>query len=694
MAAPPHLLRLPVELHLSIIDKLAFEDNINLAFTNRYFCSIVKPPTHRDYLIAEEEDWAKNKELFACGGCARFRRFKEFADDMKKGRRSRGGINANARLCLACGVLQGLYSPGTSVLSYGKHHMLCRLCKTFTEHFTYKGTCTKCSPRSRVASTSSADTPQRQYAPEHTSNRSAMIYYDRTLEDELYCGPWADRYNTSGFLIMVSFKKVKESQSTPSRIPHRSQQLIQCLSSGFSSVLKSIPRRRGSTATQINRPQTAPTPNPSLKCQAHCRQYHPEDSPQLCVPQIDIPRISAPDGCPYNKTYHTFPDIERKPCILCGLRPLSRAASPSSRPCRHYRSRSPFSHIVSGFRHSSHGWSRNTTAVHSSLGQLLENASPDREGIRTVPAVVSVSKIGNLPRRAALPFRYIPSYSRTSEDLRGNSKTSSINTTRPVSPKIHHIRGLSGRKTPYIHKHEFDAHVAALRAGSPSPLYHNTEEPISILDPTRTYSYSYTVWYGTQSTRAYRRHPRDPTRPPLREADTDDSFSTLTTQNPTHVGGRRLELKGGSACPRLRGGDDMGCGFKEAGDRCVSTISCLRGGAREDERLSATLYWLAGGRGKAVTVGGWKKMRGKKRMGGLIGMAVHGVRAGVEYSTGIDGGVEGLEEKVVSVSSSASSRANNTSRELVENNASLVGDDVPVTLAAQGDEAQNEETTG
>lgn len=64
--------------------------------------------------------------------------------------------------------------------------------------------------------------------------------------------------------------------------------------------------------------------------------------------------------------------------------------------------------------------------------------------------------------------------------------------------------------------------------------------------------------------------------------------------------------------PRLRGGGIPGTWLNSA-------------------RLPPTLYWLAGGRGKSSTVKGWKKQRGKKRMSGLLGMAVYGSRAGMAY---------------------------------------------------------------
>jgi len=66
-------------------------------------------------------------------------------------------------------------------------------------------------------------------------------------------------------------------------------------------------------------------------------------------------------------------------------------------------------------------------------------------------------------------------------------------------------------------------------------------------------------------------------------------------------------------------------------------IPTLRGGScPSPTRLPPTLYWLAGGRGKRpVTVKAWKQQKGgKKRFGGLFGLAVSGVRGMGGYESG------------------------------------------------------------
>ncbi|KAF1921466.1 hypothetical protein BDU57DRAFT_438338 [Ampelomyces quisqualis] len=186
------LRRLPVELHLGIISKLELWDTANLACVNRYFRSIIAPPSHADYLAAEVDVWAQNRGLYACSNCASFCRFQDFADDMKKGKHIRGGAEAGVRLCLRCGVTRGLYVRGATVVIYGKPHVLCRFCESFTDRQTYQAVCTKCCPRTPPSSTSSSPyMMDYTYTNERASSRSARVYYDRTHTDEFY-GGWSD----------------------------------------------------------------------------------------------------------------------------------------------------------------------------------------------------------------------------------------------------------------------------------------------------------------------------------------------------------------------------------------------------------------------------------------------------------------------------------------------------------------------
>jgi hypothetical protein len=147
------------------------------------------------------------------------------------------------------------------------------------------------------------------------------------------------------------------------------------------------------------------------------------------------------------------------------------------------------------------------------------------------------------------------------------------------------------------------------------------------------------------------------------------------------VSGRPRRVNGGSKEPRLRGGgkdyfslpmrDDTvlnkhwdGSGeFGEYGleavqdheeyfhckvipegyklDTCMhptAEMPFLRGGGKNDRRpqhIPASLFYLAGATGRkldeSATVDAWNRMKPKKRMGGLLGMAVYGYKGGKSY---------------------------------------------------------------
>jgi hypothetical protein len=60
------------------------------------------------------------------------------------------------------------------------------------------------------------------------------------------------------------------------------------------------------------------------------------------------------------------------------------------------------------------------------------------------------------------------------------------------------------------------------------------------------------------------------------------------------------------------------------------------------------LFWLAGGKGNPTTTASWKSQKPRKRMSGLLGMALYGLDAGTEYGTRKDtrdsGAGTGLQE--------------------------------------------------
>ncbi|KAF2873745.1 hypothetical protein BDV95DRAFT_470141, partial [Massariosphaeria phaeospora] len=132
MSSPP-ILRLPVELYGDIIDQLDLQDRIRLAWTSRYFTSIIAFPTYDEFLEAETRKWAMSKSLFACSICARFQRLEAFADDMRKNKRGRFGAEARTRYCLRCGVDRGWYSIGAVVTVMGQRMALCQPQGTSTD---------------------------------------------------------------------------------------------------------------------------------------------------------------------------------------------------------------------------------------------------------------------------------------------------------------------------------------------------------------------------------------------------------------------------------------------------------------------------------------------------------------------------------------------------------------------------------
>jgi hypothetical protein len=150
MMSQAPILRLPVELHLDIVDRLDLHEKVELACTNRYFMSIIPPPSHNELLVAEKDPWPTAKELLTCKGCLRFCRLQDFADEMRKGRRCRGRSEAATRFCLKCGVEDALYAPGTHLTICNRPHVLCSICRDLTNHVSDNlGVCAGCCPGSR-----------------------------------------------------------------------------------------------------------------------------------------------------------------------------------------------------------------------------------------------------------------------------------------------------------------------------------------------------------------------------------------------------------------------------------------------------------------------------------------------------------------------------------------------------------------
>jgi hypothetical protein len=130
--------RLPLELHLEIIDYLPFEASTYLRMTCRYFNDIIPKPMHEELLVIETSDWAIEEGLFACCHCLRLRRPFKFADKMTSGKRDRGRKAAALRFCIECGLTVPWREPGArgynraSMISVlGKKWQVCKNCGLF-----------------------------------------------------------------------------------------------------------------------------------------------------------------------------------------------------------------------------------------------------------------------------------------------------------------------------------------------------------------------------------------------------------------------------------------------------------------------------------------------------------------------------------------------------------------------------------
>lgn len=129
---PVPMMKLPVELHMAIIDNLTFPDNITLQMTSRYFWKTIKPLSHIELLQAETSYHSRVRDLFACQKCLRLRYGTEYADKMTKGKRSAGGHGAGIRFCIDCGINpkygQPCYCRGSHIVVEGQICVRCIEC--------------------------------------------------------------------------------------------------------------------------------------------------------------------------------------------------------------------------------------------------------------------------------------------------------------------------------------------------------------------------------------------------------------------------------------------------------------------------------------------------------------------------------------------------------------------------------------
>jgi hypothetical protein len=139
------LLQLPVELLQDIISYLELYEKARLRQTNHCFHSLIGPITHQDLLVAETTVWAVSGNLFACKECTQLRHMLKFCDDMRKGKKVKGGSEAHTRFCVDCGIARR-YQPGTKLAIMGTPYIICKICKKFTNRLGLDGACGICMP--------------------------------------------------------------------------------------------------------------------------------------------------------------------------------------------------------------------------------------------------------------------------------------------------------------------------------------------------------------------------------------------------------------------------------------------------------------------------------------------------------------------------------------------------------------------
>jgi hypothetical protein len=172
----------------NITDRLDLQDRIRLAMANRFLRSIIPPPTHEQFLRAESGEWAISKGLYTCEGCVGFQRLVQFADDMRKGRRARRGLDAATRLCIKCGVDRGCYSEGMEIAVLGRRAVLGRYCRALTDQPNTRATC---GSSGVLWTWTPKEMPSNEQHSEDDWEHSTRNFVEGKHTEEL-CGFWTD----------------------------------------------------------------------------------------------------------------------------------------------------------------------------------------------------------------------------------------------------------------------------------------------------------------------------------------------------------------------------------------------------------------------------------------------------------------------------------------------------------------------
>lgn len=129
------LLTLLGEIHNAIIACLGPLGSLLLRGTCRYFRRIIPPPGLGDLLLAESDQFAAERNVYACSLCISLRHARHFIYTMTKRNKRRGGYGARNRFCINCGLKpprgQSVYAPGTIVRTESDVFVMCQRCEQF-----------------------------------------------------------------------------------------------------------------------------------------------------------------------------------------------------------------------------------------------------------------------------------------------------------------------------------------------------------------------------------------------------------------------------------------------------------------------------------------------------------------------------------------------------------------------------------
>ncbi|OAG23146.1 hypothetical protein CC77DRAFT_1048099 [Alternaria alternata] len=225
---------------------------------------------------------------------------------------------------------------------------------------------------------------------------------------------------------------------------------------------------------------------------------------QLPIIQIQVASLSEPNQhCPYDPSnYRSFSKVERSCCSFCGMRPPK---SPFSVSCDESRSESAHSHMRPALGKRTDLTARREVTIQNA--SLPQHSSSSEEGPRLVPPEIAAKRIGNPPRKAALPIQRSgavndsltpPSDQRSSQSLENRITAAHANVPRRRKSALE-----QNDDYPYVLKSEVSQHLDAIRAGEPSPLIDFACAARLKKASDRMTDFSETVFYGQKFSAAF-----------------------------------------------------------------------------------------------------------------------------------------------------------------------------------------------